>query len=157
MKRFVVIIFLGMAVAGGLAAQSFKGNTLYVAVKNTTVKSSSDFFSNIIGNLRLGDAVTVLQEKTNWVEIRSNTSPSVNGWVALSSLTSKRITSSNRSVSASELALAGKGFSADIEREYQTEGRLNYEGVNSMESYNIPAQELLDFLIEGRLKKGANP
>jgi uncharacterized protein YgiM (DUF1202 family) len=116
------------------------------------VKSSTGFFARTLGNLTQGTVVTVLQVKGKWVEGR--VSPSLTGWIAGASLTTRRISASGRSASAGELALAGKGFSAEIEAAYREDENLDYSRIDAMEGITISPQELEAFLIEGRLSMG---
>jgi uncharacterized protein YgiM (DUF1202 family) len=154
MKKYLIIAALCAGFIMSLPAQS-TGSTLYVGVKNAILKSSTGFFADARGTLNLGDTVTVIQSKNDWVEVRSTAQPSLTGWIQSASLTSKQIvTSGSRSASASELALAGKGFSGDVEKVYQDEEGVDFSAVNSMESQNIPNRELYNFVVEGHLSKG---
>jgi hypothetical protein len=54
---------------------------------------------------------------------------------------------------ATEISLAGKGFSSELEMEYRESG-LDYSVVDMMESTLIGAEELFEFISEGRLAKG---
>ncbi|GHV96270.1 hypothetical protein AGMMS50293_25900 [Spirochaetia bacterium] len=123
---------------------------MYVAVKSAALKSSAGFFANTLQSLALGDTVSVLRHSGKWLEVRAG---SVSGWMAATSLSSKRVTGSGYSVSAGEMALAGKGFTPEIEIEYKKSG-LDYSGVDVMERLSIPANELLQFINEGSLTKG---
>jgi hypothetical protein len=71
-------------------------------------------------------------------------------------LTAKRITVAGASSSASsnEIALAGKGFSQEVENAYRAEGKLNYTGVDRTETQGVSEQELQSFLAEGHLSMG---
>ena len=61
--------------------------------------------------------------------------------------------SPNPTVTASEVAMAGKGFSPDMEMEYRKNG-LDYSMVDSMERITVPSDDLLRFITEGRLSRG---
>jgi uncharacterized protein YgiM (DUF1202 family) len=150
MKRSILFSFF-LVICCTLAFSQSVGSTMYVAVKSTDMKSSTGIFASKTGELKLGDAVTVARTSGKWVEVRSGNSKT--GWVALSSLSSKRVTGTGPSASAGEIALAGKGFSPETEMEYRKNG-LDYSGVNNMEGINIPLAELQKFVEEGRLAKG---
>jgi hypothetical protein len=154
MKKYLIMVVLCAGFVLSAAAQS-AGSTLYVAIKSAVLKSSTDFFAGTRGTLKLGDTVTVIQSKNQWLEVRSAAQPSLTGWIQSASLTSKQIVASgSRSASASELALAGKGFSGDVEKIYQDEEGVDFSAVNAMENQNVPDRELYDFVVEGRLSKG---
>jgi SH3-like domain-containing protein len=156
MKRtmfFILVYGLGL---GGmvLTAQSNQGKVMYVAVKQANLKSSTGFFAASKGQIEYGAPVTVVQEKGKWAEIRSKNSPAKAGWITLSSLTSKRITASSGSAQASEIALAGKGFNAEVEAAYRKETGSGYAAVDKLESQSVSNEELRQFIREGRLSEG---
>ncbi|MDR1618047.1 MAG: hypothetical protein LBS06_03235 [Treponema sp.] len=154
MKRIIFfILFCGL---GGmiLSAQSNQGKTMYVAVKQANLKSSTGFFAASKGNLEYGTPVTVVQEKGKWAEIRSGNNPVKTGWTTLASLTSKRITASSGSAQASEIALAGKGFNAEVEASYGQETGAGYAAVDKIEAQAVSGEELRQFLREGSLSEG---
>lgn len=124
---------------------------MYVAVNSAEVKSSAGFFGNTIATLALGDTVTVIRDDGKWMEVRTANAQS--GWIAATSLTSKRIIGDVRSASASEIALAGKGFSPEVEAEYRANG-LDYSAVDAMENLSVPKNDLLKFITDGRLSRG---
>lgn len=148
-------IVVSILVIGSSTAHGFPGSPMYVAVKTVSLKASTDFFAAERGTLVYGNPVTVLQEKGKWVEVQS-AQASLQGWIVSSSLTSKRIISSGTRTSASvqELALAGKGFSEEVETEYRQEGRFDYDAVDAMENLRVSDTALYAFLIDGHLARG---
>ncbi len=156
MKRRLVLILILLLISVAGYAQSLKGKTMYVSVKSAPVKSSSGFFADTKGTLSYGDSVTVTQEKDKWVEIKA-TKSALTGWTASANLTTKRITASGgASASADELALAGKGFSAEVEKSYRQGSDLDYADIDAMEKLNVPDGTLRSFITEGRLSAGGN-
>lgn len=129
---------------------------MYVQVKSAPLKSSTGFFARTQGTVYYGDQITVLAVNGKWAQVQPMASRSQSGWVASANLTSKRIIAQGdtRSASARELALAGKGFSEEVERQYKAGNNLNYAPVDYMERLNIPDEALLSFIEEGRLRKG---
>jgi hypothetical protein len=155
MKRRLGILILGMTVLGGLGAQSLEGRTMYVVTKTAELKAAGALLAETLEVLEYGEPVTVLREKGKWLEVRWVKQPSVTGWMSLSALTTRRIVSGGgASASAEELALAGKGFSAEVEKSYQAEAALDYAGIDAMEAQVLSEQELYDFLTEGHLARG---
>jgi len=121
-----------------------------VAVQTVVVKDAAGFFAKDLGSLSLGDAVRLIRDDGKWSNIQAG---SVTGWVASSSLSARRVVASSTAVTASEVAMAGKGFSPDMEMEYKKSG-LDYSTVDSMERITVPTNDLLRFVTEGRLSKG---
>jgi hypothetical protein len=158
MKRYAILILFGFFTVGLVTAQNTGGRIMYVSIKAVELKSSTGFFADTLGILEYGDQVTVLRESGRWVEVRPAKNASLTGWTASANLTTKRIVSSSgrTSASAEELALAGKGFSEEVEHSYRQDAVVSYAEIDAMEAQNIPKWELYDFLKEGHLSAGDN-
>jgi len=157
MKKNLVMLCLGLFVAvSAIQAQARKGGTMYVNAKNIELKSDTGFFASARGRLDYGAVVTVLQINGKWAEVRSTAASSVSGWTALANLSAKKIVPGTGSsgATASEVALAGKGFNQEIENTYKADGRLNYADVDRTEAQKVSKQELYDFIVEGHLFQG---
>jgi len=149
MKRFLFLLILALSAGATVFAQADR-STRYVAVQTAVVKDAAGFFAKDLGNLALGDAVRLINDDGKWSQVQAG---NVTGWVASSSLSARRVVASNTAVTASEVAMAGKGFSPDMEMEYRKSG-LDYSMVDSMERITVPADDLLRFINEGRLSRG---
>jgi len=159
MRKIVVVFCLCVCVAAALPAQAIKGGTMYVTAKSVELKSSTEFFASVSGTLQYGAAVTVLQINGKWAEVRSTSGSSVTGWTPVANLSAKRIIAGSGGATggatASEVALAGKGFNQEIENAYKAGGKLNYADVDEIEKKNVVTNpELKKFIEEGRLFKG---
>ena len=144
-----------LLISGALWAQQIrKGGTAWISSKTAELKSTSGVFGSAKGTLQMGDQVTVLQVEGNWAEVRSSANSSLSGWTALSNLSGRRIVASGTGASASEIALAGKGFNQEVENSYKSGGKLNYADVDKTEAITIPRDELYKFVTEGRLETG---
>jgi uncharacterized protein YgiM (DUF1202 family) len=154
MKRLITCALFCLTAAGIFAQKA--GDTLYVNVNSAALKSSTGFFASTTGTVRYGDAVRVLAVSgKKWVQVRTNSS--ITGWIASASLTTKRISTQANAANASakEIALAGKGFSPEVEAEYKKSGgTLNYGAVDAMEKVGTSERDLLAFIEEGHLAKG---
>ncbi|MDR2575575.1 MAG: hypothetical protein LBC52_03940 [Treponema sp.] len=156
MKKILLMLCVALFIVASASAQAVKGGTMYVAAKTVELKSSTDFFASAKGTLAYGAAVTVLQIKGKWAEVRSTTGSSISGWTAVANLSAKRIVAGAGSgATANEVALAGKGFNQEIENTYKAGGTLNYADVDRTEAQRVSKQELKDFIVEGRLFLGA--
>jgi len=138
------------------AAQVAAGGTLYVAIKTVTLKSSTGFFATNRGTLNYGDRVTVIRVSGRYVEVRSATNASITGWTPSANLSVRQVVSGTTSTAtASEVALAGKGFNQEVETSYRTQNtNLNYAAVDAVERITFNEADLRRFLEEGRLAMG---
>jgi SH3-like domain-containing protein len=144
---FVIIFYSGVPIF----SQSI-GITRFVSIKSAAVKETPWFFARELGNLPLGNEVTLISESGKWSRIRSG---NLTGWVTSVSLSARRIVASGTNATATEIALAGKGFSPETEMEYRQNG-LDYSMVDFMEQITVPKDELLGFVNDGRLSRGEN-
>ena len=155
MKKIFIILIMGFVAAAFASAQVVSGGTLYVAVKTLNLKSSTGFFASNRGTLNYGDRVTVLQVSGKYVEVRSTANSSLIGWSVSANLSAKQIISGNTNVaSASEIALAGKGFNQEVEDSYKKTGTMNYADVDRTEAITVQETTLRLFLEDGRLAMG---
>ena len=149
MRKFIIVFTITLFMSPLLFSQTNRA-TRYVAVQAAALKDSTGFFAKELGQLPLGTEVAVIKDDGKWSQVQAGNK---SGWVASSSLSARRVISSNANVSANEVALAGKGFSPDMEIEYRKSG-LDYSMVDSMEQLTIPTNDLLQFVTEGHLSKG---
>jgi uncharacterized protein YgiM (DUF1202 family) len=149
-KKNLLFLALSLLVLGAAAAQT--NDTLYVAVKAAEVKSTPTVFSRVLASLPLGEAVTVLQPGNKWVEIA--TAKGVRGWAYAGAFSAKRVMPSMRSADSEEIAMAGKGFTSEVEKVFKQQGNADYSQVDAMEARVVPMAELQTFLWEGRLVSG---
>jgi uncharacterized protein YgiM (DUF1202 family) len=155
MKKTLFFLGLLLLSTAAVFAQVTKGSRAWVSAKTVNVKSSTGFFASTRGRLAYGDQVTVLQVNGKYAEVRASGN-SVSGWVAVSNLSSKRIVAagSGSGASASEIALAGKGFNQEVENAYKARENLNYADVDKTEAIAVSQDDLYQFVTEGHLKAG---
>lgn len=153
MKKVILFVFLLGVSVFSLFAEV--GDTNYVAVEKSYIKSSTWFFAKKVGSVTYGDEVEIIAEKGNWVKVALVEKPSITGWIAEKSLTSKKIVIRNDkklSTSTEELALAGKGFSKEVEDSYKQNKNLDFSLVDAMEMQTLSDDEIIDFIVEGSLE-----
>ena len=159
MKKLLVLLILALLVSygpkvGALFAQIKSGSSAWVSAKKADIKSSTGFFASTRGSLELGAEVSVLQLNGKWAEVRSATNTSLSGWMAASNLSARRIVSSGTTATASEVALAAKGFNQEVEDVYKNSGALDYADVDKTEAITVSQDDLYKFIVEGHLNTG---
>jgi uncharacterized protein YgiM (DUF1202 family) len=102
--------------------------------------------------MNYGDAVTVLRVNGKWAEVRYG--QTLSGWVVQTNLTTKRITGGTGSASSREVAMAGKGFTEEVENVYRETNNADFDAVDAVEAVKISDDDLLNFVTEGRLSLG---
>ena len=130
-----------------------------VQVEQVKVRATPSALGKIVGTLTYGDRVTILDQPAgapeSWRKV--SMADGTTGWVNLSALTEKTIKlqagsqSAQTGASSGEVALAGKGFNPDVEKEYKAEGHVDYTWVDRMKTYNPTDDQVASFLKEGGL------
>jgi len=153
MKKILFVFCLVLFITGLAAAQVRAGGTMYVSVKEITLKSGTGFFASNKGTIKYGDAVTVVRVDGRFVEVKN--ASNVTGWTATANLSARQVVAGTSSTAtAREVALAGKGFNAEVESSYRENQNLNYADVDKVEAITVDETALRRFLEEGRLSMG---
>ena len=148
---------LVLASAAAFAADVTQMN---VQVQETKIRATPSALGKVVGSLLYGDRVTILDQPAgspaSWRKV-SVPSKGLQGWVSLSALTDKPIKlqagseAAQTGASSGEVALAGKGFNEEVEKQYKSDGKLDYTQVDRMEGYNPTDDQVSSFLQKGGL------
>lgn len=129
--------------------------TMSVQVRSSQLRGTPSFLGQVLAELAHGDQVITGEQRGDWIRVQKGARE---GWMHSTALTTRQIILNpgsadvERAASSSEIALAGKGFSASVEAEYRRQNRsLNYSGVDRMESRTVSAEELSRFVRDGGL------
>ncbi len=152
------LIFILVSGAASLHAQetaaardkAAKSATMTVQVARTQIRSAPSVIAPILAVVEYRMKISVYESKDGWIRVQVPGSTRV-GYMFLSALTEKNISSSDASRAASgvtgtEIALAGKGFSESVEESYRKNSRVDYFWVDFMEDYSYPPEALVGFL-----------
>ena len=155
MKKFILIIFLTLLLFPVFSAPN---KAQYVSVSNAVVRAKTSQFSNSVGTLEYGEAVTIEKVENGWSNITSSDGK-ITGWLPNSSLTAKKllveVSSKNKTTAnAKELALAGKGFDKNFEDTFAEENDVSFDQVDKVESFAATEKDTVVFIKEGHLSAG---
>jgi len=149
-KKFVLSILLAVLISAGVMAAEM----LKVTVKTTKLRKSPKFYSPAVTTLNFGDAIQKLDQQGDW--IHGMTTAGLQGWVHGSaveepsfSLTARR--TSGTGTTADEVALAGKGFNEQVEKEYRKSAGLSYTWVDRMGTISVSEKDMEQFFKDGKL------
>ena len=153
MKRWLAMATIALAATGAWAAKEMS-----VQVREGQLRNRASFLGAVTGTVAYGDRVTVNQLQAGWCEVA--TAAGAVGWIHESALTAKRVVAGSgmddarTGASGEEVALAGKGFSKEVEAEYKKQNaKLDYAWVDRMLQFDVPVGQLVDFLKQGDLAK----
>jgi len=152
-RRIVIVGVLLLSAGAALAAA---GGVMSVQIKEGQVRSTPSFLGKIVAALNYGDRVEVLEEQNAWARISLSGDPD-QGWIHVSALTDKQIVLKpgakdvQRAATSDEVALAGRGFNAEVEQRYKSREGLDYTWIDRMERVNFSPAQRLKFLKDGRV------
>lgn len=127
--------------------------SMSITIKVAQIRTAPSFLGKVIYRLNYANKVNVLESKQGWAYVQTNEN-NEKGWVHLSALTEKDIVLNTNSAdigmsaSNSEVALAGKGFSSEVEESYKGNNHIDYTWIDKMESFNIETEQVVLFLEE---------
>lgn len=128
--------------------------TLKVTVKTSKLRKSPKFYARSVATVKFGDSLQKLMEQGDWIQ--ATTTAGITGWIHSSAVTKPKfsLTAGRRAqeeTTADEVALAGKGFNEQVEREYRQQTNLDYTWVDRMAQITVSETEMERFLREGKL------
>jgi len=128
-----------------------------VQVQDGKLRADPSFLGKIIGSVAYGDAVTVVRQQDPWFFV-STRAGQLTGWIHSSALTEKEIVlragdaNVQKTASQREIALAGKGFNPEVEKEYKKRNpNLDFEEIDRMERIVVSDEEIRQFMMDGKL------
>jgi SH3-like domain-containing protein len=152
---FIMVCLLLMSVVL-MDATAAGQKIMSVQVKKSQLRAAPSYLGKVIATVSYGDRVTVTEERGDWKKVLLGRN--TQGWIHSSALTGKQIAlkagqaNVESSVSQSEIALAGKGFSKEVEAQYQQKNKsLDYTWINRMEAITVSPNQMEEFVTAGRL------
>jgi hypothetical protein len=128
-----------------------------IQIKKGVLRESPSFLGKVVANISYGDRVEEVEKKNGWSKVKTE-SAEASGWIHESAVTHKKIilstgqTDVNQAATSDEIALAGKGFNEQVEREMQEKyPQLNYSVIDKMEKTVISDRQMKQFLEKGRV------
>lgn len=153
MNKWILAGCVALIATGAWAAKEMS-----VQVRDGQLRNRASFLGTVTGTVAYGDRVTVSQTQAGWCEVAK--ADGATGWIHESALTPKRVVvgsgmdDASTGASGEEVALAGKGFSKEVEAEYKKQNTdLDYTWVDWMGKQQVPIEQLVQFLQQGDLVK----
>jgi uncharacterized protein YgiM (DUF1202 family) len=149
----LLLLSLALCCIASLALAAAE-KTMSVQNRKAELRDTPSPFGKIVASLSYGDKVTVADQNGPWVKVST---PGSSGWVHSTALTTKTVVmkagdGAETGASSGEIALAGKGFNADIESQFKsTHKEADFKSVDKMEKITIPSARIKAFVDEGGL------
>lgn len=151
--RYSYLFSVGLLFFGALS--DVYAENVWVQVRESVIRTKPMFFSAAVAPVRYGDAVSRESEDAGWVKVSFR---GKEGFLPSSTVTPAKIILSGRSsgkvmADASDVVLAGKGFSKEVEENYKkTGGGMRYDLVDKIEKQcRVNPTEVKAFMAQGGL------
>jgi hypothetical protein len=150
-KAMLLVLFL-------VPVLCLAGETVKVKVQKTSLFDQPNFLSKTVATLQFGDQLEMEGVVKDWAKVKFGRQQ---GYVHQSALTSTKVdlktmlfsSSSSSGASQDEVALAGKGFTPEVEKNYgKTHPEMNYALVDEIERYTVDPNSLRSFIQRGGLR-----
>jgi uncharacterized protein YgiM (DUF1202 family) len=158
MRRFVsIVIILSLTLIPAAAFSAATGQEMSVQVRSTKVHSAPEWWSPAVTGVVYGDKVTIIsgqKDEGGWLKVQVS---GKEGYLHISALTSRTVVLKTgaehtaRAADASEVVLAGKGFSKELEGQYARSHSLSFAPVDQVEHQRVSEGELAAFVKAGKL------
>jgi hypothetical protein len=144
----------GLALMLTLTTLLWAAETLKVRVKSSKLRKNPKFYAASVASLQFGESLQKLKAQGDWMQAKTTTG--VTGWIHSSAVVKPEFSvtagrTAQEMASADEVALAGKGFNEQVEREYRKDEELDYTWVDRMAQMKVAEADLERFLREGKL------
>jgi len=151
-KSFLFLGVLGLSVATAIAATA---TMMSVQINKAELRDTPSYLGKVVSSLAYGDKVSVQSQNGAWSQVSSS---GHTGWLHNSALTKKDIVmksgvGAQTTASSGEMALAGKGFNSDVEKQFKENHKdINFAPIDKMEKIKIPIADIQEFAKEGKLQ-----
>lgn len=154
---FLFLALLALWLLPGIAL----GQTMKVTQPNQSLYPDPDFAGTPVASVPAGAEVTVLQQSGDWYQVdyqgtrgwlnrQAFPAPAARGGLNLPGLL---LGAPVKETSSDEVALAGKGFTSQVEASYRAKHpEAKYAEVDQVEAEQVPAAKLQAFISEGGLR-----
>lgn len=153
MRKLNAAFLCALCLAGAAPAE-----TMRVQVQSGQVRDTPSFLGRVVTVLPYGQSVETTGTQGPWLQVRA--ADGKTGWLHSSALTAKRLSAQTggaavaTGASGDELALAGKGFNADVEAQFKAQhANIDFSWVDKMAKMNATPEQIATFAKAGGLKQ----
>ncbi len=153
MKRKSWMLLLGLCFMTSVAfAATFK-----VITQEAVIRKDKRFFAPAVARVPYGTAIQQLERQGDWLRVSYQGSQ---GWVHISTVQEQKFSLSSlaggqaQEASQDEVALAGKGFTPEVEKAFREKNpKMRYDLVDQVQSCKVDEIGLQAFIRAGNLKE----
>jgi len=155
-KGWVILLGLLIMTSGAMA------ETVKVITQEAIIRKDKRFFAPIVIRVPYGEAIEELARQGDWLRVSYG---GKQGWIHISAVQEQKFQLSSFSTekaseaSQEEVALAGKGFTPEVEKAFRDKNpKMRYDLVDQIQYVRIEDAQLQAFMRTGNLKEpGGEP
>ncbi len=150
-KPWIILAGLFLTVSVAFAA------TVKVITQDAVIRKDKRFFAPAVVRAPLGASLQQLGKEGDWFRVSFQ---GKEGWIHKSALEEQKFQLSSlaggkaEETSRDEVALAGKGFTPEVEKAFREKNpKMRYDLVDQVQAYRVDDQRLQAFLQAGSLRE----
>jgi hypothetical protein len=147
---------LGAAGLGVGRAAPATGSTVTVQTLTAKLMKTPSFIGQTSAKLVRGEQLKFVEAQKDWYKVTS--AKGATGWINKSAVVEKAVALNTKpgggtgGATADEVALAGRGFSKEVEEKYRSEHRdLDFSHVDKIEALDVDTDAVARFAAEGKV------
>ena len=153
MKRQIFLILSGVIAAASIAWAA----TYQVITQEAIIRKDKRFFAPLVARVPYGELIEERERQGDWLRVSHK---GAEGWLHASAVQEQTISLSSFSgdraqeSTKEEVALAGKGFTPDVEKAFREKNpQMRYDLVDQVQGNKITDGRLQDFIRVGNLRE----
>ena len=153
MRKEGWILFLGLCFMTSVALAA----TVKVITQEAVIRKDKRFFAPAVTRVPYGSVIQESGREGDWLRVSYQ---GKEGWIHVSAVQEQKFQLSSlaggkaQEASRDEVALAGKGFTPEVEKAFRDKNpKMRYDLVNQVQSYKVDEQKIQTFLQAGNLKE----
>lgn len=152
---YLLIITVAILLIPLFGIGALEGETVSISVRSAQLRETPSHLGQVRADLEYAEQVKILEVQGGFYRVSSSAGE---GWLHKSSISEKEIVladdseDAKRAANNDEVALAGRGFNEEVEKQYKRQEGLDFDGVNRMESRERSKEELREFIQAGDLR-----
>jgi hypothetical protein len=154
MKRKAWLMVFGFLMISSIALAA----KVKIITQEAMIRKDKRFFAPAVVSVPYGAVIDELEKQGDWLRVSYQ---GQQGWLHVSAVQEQNFNLSTLSdqkaqeTSNEEVALAGKGFTSEVETAFREKNpKMRYDLVDQVQGYQVSESELLAFIQAGDLKTG---
>ena len=150
-KCWLIVVGLVLVASVAMAA------SVKVVTQQAAIRQDKRFFAPVVATVPYGGVMQTLAREGDWLRVQYG---GAQGWIHVSAVEEQKLELSSlmkakaRETTQDEVALAGKGFTPEVEKAFRAKNpQMKYDLVDRIETYRVPQEDLQVFVKDGWLRE----